>query len=247
MEFNELRDHTRVLERLREGFAGELPGERGQAVMSPAPRHGWTPGRVPDGLRQAAALLLVYSRHGTPHVLLTQRRADLSAHAGQVSMPGGAIDPGESPEQAALREADEEVGLDPGRVGVVGRLTPLHIPASGFVLHTVVGQATETGVLVPSDTEVARVLEVPIEELARPGRLEVERWRLRGSATTVPLFRVEGLAIWGATAMILGEFLALLGHPPRPPRTPARDSEGGTLPGSESATDPQPGDTDPGA
>lgn len=193
-----------------------LPGVEAQAAMSPRPRHGWRPGRVPADVRDAAALLLVYRRQERPHVLLTLRREDLSSHAGQVSLPGGSVDPGESVEVAARREAWEEVGLDPGAVNVIGELTPLHIPASGFLLHPVLAWTGSDPILRPSDAEVAELIETPLDELSAPERLELETWTLRGQPVDVPFFRIAGHKIWGATAMVLAEFLALLGTAPDP-------------------------------
>lgn len=222
----------RLRRRIEAALTGELPGPGAQRRMSPRPRHGWVPGRIPPGLREAAALLLVYERYRQPHVLLTRRRDHLSAHAGQISLPGGALEKGESTVEAALRESQEEVGLEPARVEVLGTLTPLHIPASGFLLHVHVGAAGQIGALSPSDEEVAQVLEVPLEDLATPERLEVEEWELARESTRVPFFRVEGLKVWGATAMILAEFLALLDRAP--------DPWTGTDEGSQAVTLPEP-------
>src|SRR6187401_2658873 len=112
--------------RLGPGAFASLPGPHAQAAMAPRPRPNWDPGRIPDNVRAAAALALLYPRDGQPVLLLTVRGADLPRHRSQVSLPGGAIEAGETPEEAALREANEEVGLEPGLVVVRGRLTPLH-------------------------------------------------------------------------------------------------------------------------
>ena len=138
MEMTSLPDLER---RLRLALAGTLPGVEAQRRMAPIPRPGWLPGRSPEESRPAAALLLMFPAESPAHVLLTVRSSQLPSHAGQVSMPGGAVEVGESLEQAALREASEETGVDPAAVRVLGRLTPLHIPVSGFVLNTVVGVA----------------------------------------------------------------------------------------------------------
>jgi len=91
--------------RLRDAFSRELPGVEAQLRMAPRPRVGWDPHRFPEGLREAAALLLIYPIDGQAHVLLTVRSAGLRLHTGQVSFPGGSVDPNESFESAALREA----------------------------------------------------------------------------------------------------------------------------------------------
>jgi 8-oxo-dGTP pyrophosphatase MutT (NUDIX family) len=200
--------------RLRDGFARGLPGVEAQLRMAPRPRVGWDPHRFPDGLREGAALLLVYPVDSLAHVLLTVRSAGLRQHTGQVSFPGGSVDPHESFESAALREASEEVGVPPGAVRVLGRLSPLHIPVSGYRLHPVVGMADDRPPFMPAAWEVARLLEVPLDLLTDPAivRRETQTRELAGEVyeIEIPYFFVEGHKVWGATAMALAEFLALI-------------------------------------
>ena len=143
--------------------------------------------------------------------MLTVRAKHLPSHRGQVSFPGGAVEVGESVVEAALREAQEEVGVGPRVVRVAGELSPLHIPASGYVLHPVVAVASETPCFVAATGEVERVLEVPLEHLADRSRLRIERRLLRGLPCDVPYFDLEGEKVWGATAMVLAEFLGVMG------------------------------------
>ncbi len=181
--------------------------------MAPRPRIGWDPHHFPEGLREGAALLLVYPIDGNPHVLLTVRGSNLRKHTGQVSFPGGSVDPHESFETAALREASEEVGIVPAAVRVLGRQTALHIPVSGFRLHPVVGVMDERPVFVRSEWEVAHILEVPIADLRDPAFIgrETQTREANGKRydVEIPYFTVEGHKVWGATAMALAEFLAL--------------------------------------
>jgi 8-oxo-dGTP pyrophosphatase MutT (NUDIX family) len=144
--------------------------------------------------------------------VLTLRADTLGRHGGQVSLPGGAIEPGESYEQAALREAHEEIGLDPSVVQTLGALTPLDIPVSGFRLHPIVAATADRPALRASEGEVARILEIPLEELVDPARLVWRTSKRDDREVAVPAFVVDDADIWGATAMVLAEFLALVGE-----------------------------------
>jgi 8-oxo-dGTP pyrophosphatase MutT (NUDIX family) len=204
--------------RLVGALAGPLPGLEAQVHFAPRPRRGWRPGAGPDDSRAAAGLLLLFPVAGDAHLLLTVRASHLPSHAGQVSLPGGSVEAGETIEAAALREAQEEVGLDPVLVRVLGRLTPLHIPVSGFMLHPVVGVAGSRPDLRPADAEVERILEVSVEDLLDPARRLLRRvlHEDRGEVE-IPYINVHGAELWGATAMVLSELFWLLRPPTRFP------------------------------
>jgi 8-oxo-dGTP pyrophosphatase MutT (NUDIX family) len=227
-----------ALARLEAGLRAGLPGPPAQARLAPVPPRNWAPGFNPARVRNAAGLILVYPRkEGTAetaeiaeqnpslrslrsprfhpdrdpaHIILTVR-ADALRHGGQVSLPGGVVDPGETFEQAALREAHEEVALPLAQVRVLGELTPLDIPVSGFRLHPIVAVHPTRPQLTPSDGEVARILEISVDELLDPRHFVTVTRERDGIVYHVPAFRIAGVEIWGATAMVLAEFLALLG------------------------------------
>ena len=202
--------------RLREAMKTGLPGLEGQLPMAPWPRPGWPAPVLPPEARPAAALLLLVPPPDGPGLVLTKRASHLPQHAGQVSLPGGAIEPDEHTEDAALREAHEEIGLDTRTVRVIGTLTPLHIPVSGFAVHPVVGICETSPRLRAADHEVERVFDVPLADLADPSHLR-RTTRLRdGTSYDVPYFDLAGEMIWGATAMILSELLTVLGRKPDP-------------------------------
>ena len=202
-----------VLARLELALTQPLPGAEAHALMAPRPRRNWPPEFDPAHIRHAAGLLLVFPVGADAHIVLTVRADTLGRHGGQVSLPGGVAEPGESFERAALREAHEEVALAPEHVRVLGALTPLDIPVSGFRLHPIVAAAGARPLLTPSDGEVALILEVAVADLWDPARLSTARVR-DGRELLVPAFEVAGVEIWGDTAMVLAEFLTLLGWKP---------------------------------
>jgi len=203
-------DYLDVISRLETGLQGSLPGEAAQSLLAPRPRRQWPPGIHSSRIRDAAGLLAVFPRSGVAHILLTVR-ADRLRHGGQVSLPGGVVDDGETFQEAALREAEEEVGLAPETVRILGALTPLDIPVSGFRLHPIVGALPTQPELRASDGEVARILEIDLDHLFEASTVvETERTR-DGRILQIPAFRVDGEEVWGATAMVLAEFLTVLG------------------------------------
>lgn len=150
-------------------------------------------------------MLFAIGPHG-PDVLLIERSSDLRSHAGQPAFPGGALDPEDAgPVAAALREATEEVGLDPASVEIVAELPAIFIPVSGFVVTPVLAWWREPHAVQPVDAqEVAAVVRVPVADLAEPAN----RQRVRHPSGWVgPAFAVHGLLIWGFTAGLLDRLL----------------------------------------
>ena len=204
-----------AIERLERGLAGVLPGAAAQAWLAPIPRREWPSGFNPARVRDAAALLLLFPENDAAHIVLTVRADTLGRHSGQVSLPGGVVEPGETFELAALREAHEEVGLPIADADVLGLLTPLDIPVSGFRLHPVVAMTCGRPELKAADGEVAAILEVAVDDLLEQKQLSATERERDGRRIVVPALRAGGFEIWGATAMVLAEFLVLLDWDPQ--------------------------------
>ncbi len=201
------------LARLRAALRRPLLGLPVQMRMSPQPRPGTE--RILDpylDCKQAAVLALFYPCADDLCLVLTRRTEGVASHQGQVSLPGGSMEPGESPDAAALREAWEELAIDTGQVELLGRLSRLYIPPSNFCIQPVVGYTAERPSFRPAPDEVAEVIEEPLSHLLDANTCRTEVWQLRGQPVNVPFYLIQGHKVWGATAMVLGELVAMVGE-----------------------------------
>lgn len=212
--------HAEAVERLAARLAGTggrppaLPGFAAHATMAPFPSTPDASMLSVDGkpaARRAATLVLVYpGAAAEARFVLTVRPDTLRDHSGQVSLPGGRLEAGETPEDAARREAWEEVGVPPDAPRVLGRLSPIYIPPSGFAVWPVVAALDASPAFRPHDAEVAALLDVPLADLLAPDARRTVPMTLRGARFEVPVFALGGRDVWGATAMMLAEWRAVL-------------------------------------
>ena len=166
-----------------------------------------------SGVRPSAVLVVVADDpDGNAGVLLTRRSTELRHHAGQISFPGGRIDPGETEVDAALREALEEVGLDPAVVEVVGELDHLATVVSRSHIVPVVATVATQLDLAPASPEVERVLWVPLAEFVRTDTFRAERWSVPWAeqGRVLYFFELDDETVWGATAHVLVDLLRRL-------------------------------------
>jgi len=197
-------------QRLARRLARPLPGRLAQARFEPelsCGRH-FAPPR-PDA-RAAAVTVLIYRRQEEWCLPLTRRVATLAAHAGQISLPGGTCEPGESPEQAALRELNEELGTSAEGIELLGRLSPLYLFVTNYAITPCVAVAHQPLAFKPAAGEVAELLELPVATLLDPAARGQHVHEQRGLQMLVPHLTWQGHRIWGATSMILSELAAVL-------------------------------------
>jgi len=162
---------------------------------------------------EAGVLAAVFDEGDEAHIILTRRTEWLRSHSHQVAFPGGRAEPGEEPVDAALREAHEEIGLDPASVEIVGRLTRLAtISNPQGSIHPFVGVLPERPVFDPNPDEVERVFTIPIADLMEAGTFSEELWGVgeAGTERSIYFFELDDDTIWGATARMLYELLTLL-------------------------------------
>jgi len=167
-----------------------------------------TPG--PDA-RVAAVLILLYPDNGTIHTLFMQRHNYDGVHGGQISFPGGKKEPADKDIiETALREAEEETGVEKSTISVIGTLTPLFIPVSNMIVTPVVGWTGKKPVFVHQPEEVVFLIEAELKRFLDPGIIKIKPFEIRGEMIDIRYFDYDGHVIWGATAMILNELLTII-------------------------------------
>jgi len=203
-------DIPQLIAAVERELAGPLPGPPAQMRMIPVPRIGHLDfAEAESTCSRAGVLVLLYAVNGRLHLLLTRRTDAVLHHKGQISFPGGRREPGEDLLETAMRETREELGVHPNGLHVLGRLTPLYIPPSRYCIHPVVAWTEFRPAFRIQPDEVAEVIEVPIDHLLDPGSIRRESWIRRGRAVEVPFFLFGTHKVWGATAMVLSEFLEI--------------------------------------
>ncbi len=191
-----------IAERLRPALAAHTPRD--------APVERIAPGHLPrGGFSPAAALVPLHEKDGEPHLLLTRRPRHMRRHAGQISVPGGRIEPGEEPLEAALRETEEEIGLPRAQAQVLGRLSETLVLQTAFRLTPWVASVPYPYAYVAAPGEVEEILHVPLAQLLSPGVHRVEPREAYGMSLDVHYFTIGEDLLWGATARIVWELLGV--------------------------------------
>lgn len=205
------------IDTLQAQLNGKLPGKTAQYRMASMRRLeelGYNP-VPPDNAKVACVLNLLHFSEGAWRTVLIERTVNpQDRHSGQISFPGGRYEESDGAlENVALREAEEEIGVPASRIRILGRLTDLYIPVSNFVVHPFVGLLDGEPEFEPQPGEVAAILTPDIQHFTRSETRKTTDLTIGNGATirNVPYFDVEGRVVWGATAMILSEFLEIMG------------------------------------
>lgn len=196
------------LNRLEKRLKEELPGVTAQMRMAPKNRP--FP-EIPEKPILAAVVILLYQQNGIWYTVLIKRNNYQGPHSGQISLPGGRMevyDP--SLQEAAIREAVEELGIARIRIHIIEKLTPLHIPASNYLVHPFAGFYEGTPFWQPDSAEVRYVIEASLSQLLDPANVKSGIIHSGDRSWYAPYYDINGEKIWGATAMIISEFLEVV-------------------------------------
>jgi 8-oxo-dGTP pyrophosphatase MutT (NUDIX family) len=200
-----------LIQKIEKSLQNELPGRAAQFKMTNISRT--LDDIVPSDAKLAGVKLLLFPKQDKLHLSFIQRTAKNpnDPHSGQISFPGGKLEPNdESLLACALRETEEEVGVLPSKIKVLGALTQLYIPVSNFDVYPFVGFLEEEPLFKLQESEVKSVITLPIDHFLNPENLDSTDITVRNfTMKNVPYFKAENNKIWGATAMILNEFLTI--------------------------------------
>lgn len=198
------------VEQLGVELQGKLPGSEAHQVMAPKNRPAFR-FKYDTPPRPGAVMILLYEEEGTTYFPLIRRSEYRGVHSGQIALPGGKAEESDRDLIAtAIREAQEEIGIDPNKIEIIGSLTSFFVAASNFQILPVVAYAKEYPQFLPDEREVAGVLRANLEEIIDPQTIkEKEITPAEGITFEAPYYDLQGHVVWGATAMMLSEFVTL--------------------------------------
>lgn len=206
-------DFRSVLSLLENGMKHPLPGQEAQLSMSPNPvdMRRFDP-KLPENHRKGSVLILIYPYENKAFFPLIKRPVYPGVHSGQIAFPGGKMEVEDQDEiETALREAWEEVGILPEQVKLIGRMSDLFIPTSNFLVSPILGYSEVVPDFVPEEKEVARIIQTAVSTLYEPAIRKQKILEFSNNfRLDTPYYEVDQEMVWGATAMILSEFLQIL-------------------------------------
>ena len=211
------------MNKLRDSLAKELPGIKSWERMAVKSQEGnsieseslqkyskWLTEEKLSVMKKAAVLIGFFEKENNWHFPLIKRPMHEKNHPGQIALPGGARENNEALEETALREAFEEVGIIPNNVEIIGKLTPLPVPVSNYLIYPFVGIINKEPEWKINKDEVAELIILKLDDLIEADDGYSENWDLRGNKVKVPVFKLSDKTIWGATATVLCEMLDLI-------------------------------------
>jgi len=201
---------NRLVKLLEERLKEPLPGTSAHLITKVQSKIEFNFPESSKDAKKASVLILLFPDSNNIHFFLTQRTLSVEHHKGQISLPGGTCEKNEKTINTALRETEEEIGVDKNEVEIIGELTPFFTPTSGFIVHPFIGWCNRRPKTNKQTDEVHALFSASLSQLLNDQILELENWNLRGYETKVPFYNFDGHKVWGVTAAILSEFKLIL-------------------------------------
>ena len=205
-----MMDFQHFITQLEITITNYLPGEESQQKMRVNYDQSIELPFSKNNSTASAVLILLYLEDNEIHFFLTKRSNELEHHKGQISLPGGTQEENEELTHTALRETQEEIGINKTSISIIGSMTPLFVPVTGFMIHPFVGYSSNKLEPTPDPSEVEAIFSVNISDLLNETNQTIEKRNIRGYDVEVPYFKLNNYEVWGATSMILSEFRDLI-------------------------------------
>ena len=205
-----MMDFQHFITQLEITITNDLPGEESQQKMRVNYDQSIELPFSKNNSTAAAVLILLYLEDNEIHFFLTKRSNELEHHKGQISLPGGTQEENEELTHTALRETQEEIGINKTSISIIGSMTPLFVPVTGFMIHPFIGYSSNKLEPTPAPSEVEAIFSVNISDLLNETNQTIEKRNIRGYDVEVPYFKLNNYEVWGATSMILSEFRDLI-------------------------------------
>ena len=205
-----MMDFQHFITQLEITITNYLPGEESQQKMRVNYDQSIELPFSKNNSTASAVLILLYLEDNEIHFFLTKRSNELEHHKGQISLPGGTQEENEELTHTALRETQEEIGINKTSISIIGSMTPLFVPVTGFMIHPFIGYSSNKLEPTPDPLEVEAIFSVNISDLLNEANKTIEQRNIRGYDVEVPYFKLNNYEVWGATSMILSEFRDLI-------------------------------------
>ena len=205
-----MMDFQHFITQLEITITNYLPGEESQQKMRVNYDQSIELPFSKNNSTASAVLILLYLEDNEIHFFLTKRSNELEHHKGQISLPGGTQEENEELTHTALRETQEEIGINKTSISIIGSMTPLFVPVTGFMIHPFIGYSSNKLEPTPDPSEVEAIFSVNISDLLNETNQAIEKRNIRGYDVEVPYFKLNNYEVWGATSMILSEFRDLI-------------------------------------
>ena len=205
-----MMDFQHFITQLEITITNYLPGEESQQKMRVNYDQSIELPFSKNNSTASAVLILLYLEDNEIHFFLTKRSNELEHHKGQISLPGGTQEENEELTHTALRETQEEIGINKTSISIIGSMTPLFVPVTGFMIHPFIGYSSNKLEPTPDPSEVEAIFSVKISDLLNETNQTIEKRNIRGYDVEVPYFKLNNYEVWGATSMILSEFRDLI-------------------------------------